>query len=91
MRLVPDLMLTVAGWTSGRGVTLAGGRIAFVTRASCTGAPARLALIDLRGRMQRLAPPLLSSGPFDYDGRRLAYAYARRDDTGIRVVDVGKP
>ena len=30
MRLVPDLMLTVAGWTSGRGVTLAGGRIASI-------------------------------------------------------------
>ena len=70
---------------------IAGGRIAYVTRASCTGARARLALIDLRGRMQRLTPPLLSSGPFDYDGRRLAYADARRDDTVLRVVDVGKP
>ena len=30
LRLVPDLMLTEAGWTSGRGVTLAGGRIASI-------------------------------------------------------------
>jgi len=31
-RLIPDLVLTEAGWTSGRAVTLEGGRIASIER-----------------------------------------------------------
>ena len=31
-RLIPDLVLTEAGWTSGQGVALEGGRIASIDR-----------------------------------------------------------